>query len=336
MQRLGVIARADDGGLGNLLWEFCRHLEPDRVLIMDLGEHGRSAVHLDRFDGLDVRVRQGWGPTQDDVRWLLDGCDVLYSAETWYDDDVPHMAKAAGVRTVLHVMPELYLTQRIADEIWVPTTYRRGFLPANRLVPVPVALDRFTYKQRSPATHFVHTWAPAMLDRNGTNPTLAALECVKVPIRATILGAQHAIQLEGRAPVELKSDPGAPRPDNYFEIWPDDADVLIMPRRFAGLSMPVQEAAAQGIPAIMTAVDPQVDWPGVVGCLTRGRPGRSRMAGGMIDVYDPDPGSIADKITQLATDDAYAARMSDQARAWAEGLSWDVWTPRYRQALGLV
>lgn len=334
MQRLGVIARADNGGLGNLLWEFCRHLEPDRVLIMDLGEYGRSDGHLDRFDGLDTRVVHGLGILPDDRAWLLDGCDVLYSAETWYEDAIAHEARDRGVRTILHVMPELYLASRISDETWVPTTYRQPLVPRSVVVPVPVALDRFEFVPRTPAEHFVSVWAPAMLDRNGTDAALAALELIRAPARFTVLGAQHHVELPATSPVELDCSP-RPYPDDYFDLWPDDADVLVLPRRYAGLSMPVQEAAARGMPAIMTACEPQNGWPGVVPVPFRRRPTRHRMAGGLVDVHDPDPVGIARAVERLATDPAFAEQMSLQARAWAESLSWETWVPRYRSLLGL-
>lgn len=335
MKRLGVVARADSGGLGNLLWELCRHLEPSRVLIMDLGVHGRSDCNFGRFEGLDCRVSRGWAPTADERAWLLDGCDVLYGAETWYADEMPHEAKAAGVRTVLHVMPELWRPDRVADELWVPTLWRRAHIPGSRLVPVPVALDRFEYRRRTPARHFVHVWAPAMLDRNGTEPTLAALEAVTEPITVTVLGAQRPLLLEGHAPVTMESggEPGV-YPVDYFSIWPDDADVLILPRRYAGLSMPVQEAAARGMPAIMTGVEPQSGWPGVIQSGCRGS-AKASMAGGQITVFDPDPASVTAAINLLASDDERAGTYSDRAYAWAQGLSWDVWAERYRDLLWL-
>lgn len=334
MKRLGVVARADNGGLGNLLWELCRHLEPARVLIMDLGIHGRSDCHLDRFKGLDYRVSHGWAPTRDERAWLIDGCDVLYSAETWYADELYHEAKARGRRTVLHVMPELYLPSRVADELWVPTPWRREHLPPTRLVPVPVALDRFEYRRRSPAQHFVHVWAPAMLDRNGTEPTLAALEAVTEPITLSLLGAQRPVALEGAAPVTMKSPEPGVYPDDYFDIWPEDADVLVLPRRYAGLSMPVQEAAARGMPAIMTGIEPQTSWPGVIQVGARGAEKHS-MAGGRVPVFDPDPRSISQAINRLASDPDLAGSYSDMAYAWAQGLSWDVWAERYRELLWL-
>lgn len=333
MRRLGVVARADSGGLGNLTWELCRALQPDRVLIADIGEYGRSDTYVDRYDGLNVRVHHGLCPDADDRAWLLDGSDVIYSAETWYSDDLPIEAAKAGVRTVLHVMPELFKDQ-MADELWIPTIYRRQHVPGARLVPVPVALDRFTFEPRTPAEHFVALWAPAMLDRNGTDAVFASLEAIRVPLRVTVLGAQRRVELSD-GPVTLDCEP-RPYPKDYWGIWPDDADVLVIPRRYAGLSMPVQEAAARGMPAIMTAVEPQNEWPNIVGVSTRGRPARQRMAGGLVDVHDPDPIGIAQAIERLATSETYAGEMSYRARAWAETLSWDVWADRYRQLLGLI
>lgn len=301
---------------------------------MDLGEHGRSDVHLDRYDGLDCRLVVGWAPSKRDRDWLLEGCDVLYSAETWYAPELPLEAAKRGVRTILHVMPELFGAGCIADELWIPTTYRRKTLPPHRLVPVPVALDRFDYRPRTPAEHFAHIVAPAMLDRNGTTSMLQALEAVTAPIRVTVQGAVSTVRLPPRCPVKLDMEPRG-YPENYWEIWPDDADVLIMPRRYAGLSMPVQEAAARGMPSIMTALDPQCDWPGVYPVATRGRPRRVNMAGGPVDVHEADPAQLVTAIEQIANNPDYAERLSRAARSWAEGLSWDTWAPRYRQVLDL-
>lgn len=292
---------------------------------MDLGEHGRSACHYDRYAGLETRVCVGWAPTVDDVRWLLDGIDVLYTAETWYRPEVPHEAKRAGVKTVMHVMPELYRAECAADEIWVPTSYKRGSLPANRLVPVPVALDRHEYRRRSPARHFVHVWAPAMKDRNGTIATLAALSHVRRPIKLTALGAQHAIESEGKIEIDVRPPFAGP----YFDIWPEDGDVLVLPRRYAGLSMPAQEAAARGMTLLMTDVEPQKVWP-IEPVKTRGRPDRTIMAGGPFDVHDPDPIDLARAIERLASSPKLAGERSDAARRWARGLSWDVWRTRYQ------
>lgn len=332
---LGVVARADDGGLGNLTWELCRHLEPHKVLIMDLGELGRSDVRLDRYAGLNVRVFQGLSPDRDARSWLLDGTTTLYSAETWYDDDLTNEARDAGIFRVLHVMPELHQATRHADEIWLPTKYLRDRFPAARIVPVPVALDRFEMKVRSPARHFVHVWAPAMLDRNGTLAVLAALEMVKSAVKVTILGCQTPLHLEGDSPVILDATPrGYPR--DYFTIWPDDADVLLLPRRYAGLSMPVQEAAARGMATVMTNVSPQTDWSSVIGIGTRGAPAAMKMAGGSIEVHDPDPIALAQTIDLIAGHDEIAREASYRARAWAESRGWDVWADRYRRLLRLT
>jgi glycosyltransferase involved in cell wall biosynthesis len=170
-----------------------------------------------------------------------------------------------------------------------------------------------------------------MLDRNGTNATLAALELVTSPIRASIIGAQAPLHLEGPSPVTFDCTPrGYPR--DYFDVLPADTDVLVLPRRYAGLSMPVQEAAARGVPTVMTDVLPQSRWPGVYKVPSRGKQGVV-MAGGKVDVHDPDPRGIARAIDGIAGDPVLARRLSDQAYEWAQRLSWDVWKPRYEARL---
>jgi hypothetical protein len=333
-QRLGMIARADNGGLGHLTWEFARHMKPDRVLIMDLGHHGRSDVHLERYAEFEIRHVVGWAPSWEDRQWLLTGSDVVYSAETWYaDDEFYREAQAAGVRTYLHVMPELYRPNRLATELWVPTTWRREAVAGARLVPVPVATDRFEAKLRPKALHFVNVWAPAMLDRNGTLCLLAALTHIRSEIRVTIKGAQQPVHLPPGGPVTLDCVPSG-YPDNYWDVVPGDADVLVMPRRYAGLCMPVQEAAARGMSAIMPAVSPQDGWPHVQQIGVRGFT-RAAMPAGQVEVYEPDPIDLARKMDALAEDSLRQAYLSSRALDWAAGLSWATWAPRYRRLMHL-
>ena len=61
MVRQGLIARADNSGLGTLSWEFARHLKPDKVLLVSNGvfqtfpERFENVVKEDEFfEDLDV------------------------------------------------------------------------------------------------------------------------------------------------------------------------------------------------------------------------------------------------------------------------------------------
>ena len=44
--------------------------------------------------------------------------------------------------------------------------------------------------------------------------------------------------------------------DNYWEIW-EDADVYVSPRKYAGQSLPLNEAMSLGMAVMMTDMEPQ-------------------------------------------------------------------------------
>lgn len=363
MRRLGLIARADDGGLGNLTREFYRHLEPDATLVVDLKGQGRGPVHpewypegmADGHDRADLPVRwsDGW-PTDDDVRWLLDRCDVVYSAEVLYHPrfldlaagntppgDLPPRAvvewDARRVPVFLHVMPELYDAEVSRAECLLPTSWKADaprFADAVHL-PVPVALDRFERARgrnaaRETRLRLLHLASPAMEDRNGTELVAAALRHVHVPAVLTVYGqAEHDGESVRVGEVEVRFR--APRRD-YWTCY-EGHDVLVQPRRYGGLSLVHQEAAAAGLASVCLWRSPEEEWPASHVHPTGARP--VRMKGGLFDVLDANPVEIARVVDMLGDPGSPAVLQAAKADSlgWAEELAWSTWRPRYEDLL---
>jgi glycosyltransferase involved in cell wall biosynthesis len=344
-RRVGLIARADSGGLGNITAEFCRHLHPDATVVVDWGEHGRGPSHLERYEASGATLVNP-GPLMDDqaASWLLRRCDVLYTAETAYRPSLWDEARTAGVRTVLHAMPE-YLHPadpgRQADEVWLPTSYGLDHVPGARVVPVPVALDRFTYRQRTEAARtFAHVGSGAAHDRNGSALVIGALPHITHPITLVVRGAdlQHVVtttrhaglmRVVGDVTVELDDAPV----EDYWQLLSDDVDVLVMPRRYAGLSMPMQEAAAAGIPTVALDVEPCRDYchPELLVPPTRSR--SIAMRGGRFPIAEADPAAVANVMNRLASDAGLMAEASEWAFHMAGRLSWASLRSRYQTEL---
>ena len=80
---MAFIARADNSGLGTLSREFARHLKPEKVLIV---QNGVYEIYPERYSEFSTKVVSARGTiTKEDKDWLLDGVDVLFSLETFYD-----------------------------------------------------------------------------------------------------------------------------------------------------------------------------------------------------------------------------------------------------------
>ena len=329
-------ARADNGGLAAMTHEFWRHMRPDRTMVIDLGPAGRGEAHLDRYPEADVTRGYNDAITPEAITRWCKGLDVVYLAETSYREDFCARARELGVRTVLHAMPELWRAgDSDPDEVWVPTRWEVTRMPAGtRVVPVPVPTDRFPGIQRRRVGTFLHMQAPAFHDRNGTHDVVNALAHVEADTRVIFSGGEApppAVHNHYGARVEIDWRPG-PTP-NREDAYPGDADALLLPRRYAGLSLPMQEAASLGWPVVTTNLAPQNEWVPPE-TMTPPRPLRDvKMVGGTFRVYGTDPAQLGATMTRLLREPETAEKASKASNAHAMAISWLAWAPTYRRLL---
>lgn len=325
--RLGVIARCEDRGLGVQTLEVCRHLNPERVLLIDPGRDKRFVSHWDWYNPWDTtRVRWNAGRLDPDTvsRWL-DGLDVVYTAESIYDDRVPGWAARAGVGLVVHANPE-FLSRRDAAmpaTWWAATPWRLSHLPARtRVVPMPACEPPFRH-QPGERIRFLHVagW-PAVADRNGTG--IVAEAAARMDAEVVIRGQHRDIERYRRRNVTVESGNVADRWDLYRHV-----DVLVMPRRFGGLCLPAVEAMAVGLPVVMPDVSPNEVWPGPRVPAREGQTVATRA--GLIPLYDTDPAALADCLSAL--DSETVAKLHHEATEWAEANSWDALKPVWEDEL---
>lgn len=338
--RLGLIVRADNRGLGVQTWEAYRHLAPAKTMVVDCPSKAPLPIHLDRFP--DATVVHGF-PTAADCREFLDGLDVVYTAETPYNPQLFSLADELNVRTVLHYNFE-FLAHLQHPHLPRPTLFaapsmwRYGDVPFpnKTYLPVPIALDRFEGMQRDPkptAKHFLHiVGRPAVGDRNGTTDLLAALPYVRSAVTVTIRcqdpayvpSLLHRRHIPSNVELVIVS---ADIP-NYWDAYLG-ADVLVMPRRFGGLCLPVNEALGAGMPVIMPNISPNgwlpADW--LVPATKTG----SFMAKTRIDLHTTDPRALAACIDRFATDRAFYATAETIARDIAKRNSWEALLPEYQR-----
>lgn len=337
--RWGLVARGEDRGLGVIAWETFRHLAPDRTLLVDIGAlSGGFPTHSERFPGATLAALDG---TLDEItcRTWLDGLDVVLMLETPYDWRFLDWARDAGCRTVLHVMPELFPTvpPAMPDAIWVPTSWRLDTLPPGaRVVPVPVATDRFVGMSTpggGPLRVLHVAGHRAMADRNGSQAVARAVRMLRQRAHVTIVGQDGRLpRTRGRAPtITVTSRIGGC--ENYWDLYRDQ-DVLLLPRRYGGLSLPVQEAMAAGLVPILPDVAPNGDWPAVL--TPASWRGHIITAAGTLRLAHSDPSDLAGAVDRLAADRDLLAAHRSGALEWAEAHSWEALRPTYLAELERV
>lgn len=337
--RVGLIARADNTGLGVQTWEFHRHMQPAKTLVVDISSRKGLASHPDRYPG--ARIVHGY-PTPQQFTDFLAGLDVVFTCETAYGHHLYSLADSLGVTSVLQYNFEFldHLSQRHLPRPTLfaapsPWRYDDVPFPNKRLLPVPIPLDRFHGHPGPGATarRFLHVAGrPAIQHRNGTWDLLNALQHVQSEITVTITcqdpdyvpGLLREFTIPGTVTVESASGDVA----NYWDLYV--GDVLVMPRRFGGLCLPVNEALGAGMPVIMTDIDPNNAWLPGEWLVPASKYGQL-MVRTAIDLYMADPRALAARIDRFATDDAFFAAAKDSARALAKQYSWDQLQPEYEQ-----
>jgi hypothetical protein len=330
--RLGLIVRTDQGGLANQTQQLAAVLRPDAVLAVDLPAHqrrGDSQAH--RLGHLPITATAATDSIPAPVlARFAESVDRLVTVECLYAPPPLWQTVNQATTTVLVANPELYADYP-AHRIIVPTNWRLDRFPHGAtVVPHPVDLTAAAPHARArtgPARTFLHVEAPAMCDRNGSELVAAALGLVTEP--CTLIVRSHRDRRSGPLAdtqvgnVRIVWD--NTRPADWTACYhPADVDVLLLPRRYGGLSMVVQEAAALGIPTVMLDLDPQraEGWPGwrVPGHRLR----TMLMRGGEFDVHTCRPEHLAATVNALARGDLDVGAGSARALAWAHARSWPV------------
>ena len=328
----GVIARGDAGGLAAQTGEMARHVSPAKILLVDLGERGRGPTDRHRYDnyGAEVRVCEGI-PKHADWQWLLTGVDCIYTAEATYDDSLARRCADRDVELVIHANPELWRdsSRGPTTRVYLPTAWEARRVKDASVLPVPVARDRLPFRQRTEAGTFLFPAGPAMKDRNGYSILMASLRHLRVNAKL-VVSPWHREKVQRHSGyVNVEHRVGTP---DYWTVY-DDADVLVLPRRYGGLSLPIQEAASAGLAIVTLDLDPYRSFVHSAGLVGVTRPEKVPMKGGVFDVWGANPKELALVMRRLVAEPGLVAEMSAASGAWAATLDWGLWEGEWRRTL---
>lgn len=328
--RIGLVARSNRKGLGTMTAEFHQHMAPARTLVVRLpADEGGYP-----FEG-DTRVVDFDGALPEDAMdWLIAGSDVIYSAETPYDYRLLERASAAGVRTVLHGMWEFlaYRHQRDLPRPTIfaaPSPWHLAEWPtpvAHLAVPLPDLEHR---KPRFPVETLVHPGgSPARGDRNGTQALLEALPFVRRAMRIVLRTWSPPRRRRLPSRIDLVIKPSAP---DWREVTAD-ADAIVIPRRYGGLCLPIQEATARHLPVLALAREREAGYPHAAHVpIARSRP--MGLPCGPVERADVDPRLLARSIDHLVADREMAEEMAEASATFARQRSWEALRPAYEAVL---
>lgn len=341
--RLGLIARADNTGLGNQTKMYFDWLRPHKTLVVDFTEINRqmgkkTGFYPERFPG--ARITNGY-PTNEDLDWLLDDMDTVLTAETPYNHDLFDMARDKGVRSVLHYNFEFLgnLQDKIPfpDVLLAPSLWRadevKKLAEENGIewgyLPLGVNRAELPFRLRKEAKVFTHiAGIPAHNDRNGTLIFLKALEYLTEPITVKIY-SQVPLPQFNPAPqvtVELVEQDI----EDYRDLY--SGDVLVFPRKYAGQSLLLNEALSSGMAVLMTNCAPQDGFlheDSLLPCEM----GDTIRAKTIIDTYECDPIEVAKAMDGLARNPKLVEELSLHSDKISQPIDWKYLTNFYTKIL---
>lgn len=337
--KVGIVARCDNRGLANQTLEVYRNLPHEKTLVVrDPGSEKQGfKPYPDRYpDGQVIlfdRYGRGDGFNENECRSFLEGLDVVYSAETFYDWRFCSWAKDMGVATVLHSNPEFYFHWREPhtpqpSTWWSATNWRIGDMPpSTRIVNMPVPLDRWSEPDfDNNPRRVVHIGGlEAIRDRNGTKLVTAVAEAVRnIDVLVNLQDNRNNKYAHKR------------NVNNYWEMYDSsEAPVMLLPRRYGGLSLPAIEAIGAGMLVMMPEIEPNLMWP-IYPFPASAESGLLETQGGGVRLFESDVRGMVNSL-QHVFDSGELPKLRRQSYDWAIRNSWpnmiDVWENELRLAV---
>lgn len=318
--RVGTLCYATDQGLGILAKQFYDNGVVTDVLVV---QHSSRKTHLEWYPGAPVTSSRRIDRKL--AEELIQRVDVMLFFETPFDWTLIDVCRRYGVRSVLMPMhectpaklpdrPDLFLNPSLLEQ--------EAFGGVH--LPVPVtAMPRV----REQALTFVHNAGHGgLMARNGTPELIDAMKLVSSPAKL-VLRTQEPLRYGITPNVEVRVGTVP-----YSQLFVE-GDVFVFPEKFNGLSLPLQEAFASGMPVVATRRFPMDTWLLHEFLVDPVAVRRMRISSAYreFDGAVVTPAAIAAKIDQWYGKDIREA--SEYGIAWGAANSWSVLKPKYLEVL---
>lgn len=341
--RLGIIARSDNTGLGNQTRELVKMLNPDRILLIDSRSFNNNKQHHEWYSEYQVIKSNGF-PKGSEMSAFLREVDIVLSCETFYNTNFATYAKNKNVKTILQYNYEFLENVSkpdapLPDILLAPSLWNLdkmielfGDKTVIKHLPPPTDASLFDAVRANNMSknhnRLLHIGGKkAARDRNGTETVIEMLKYSKT---------DYELVIKTQTPLDIKCDD--PRltidtgnPENREDMY-DGYDGMILPRRYAGLCLPMNEALISGMPVFMTNLMPNnailpPEW------LFKAEKVDQFRAKSMIDVHAGDPRYLA-KIIDNYMNTRRRGEIKKQALdIGLQNFSTDILKPKYIELL---
>lgn len=301
--RLGIIARSDNTGLGNQTRDLVTMLNPHRIMLVNSLNFNKNKQHPEWYKGYECFHVRGL-PRTGDLEPFIRSVDVVLTCETFYNNSFVELAKRRGVKTILQYNYEFleYIHNErlpfpdvmIAPSLWNYDKVAEITEGKTKLIHLPPPTNTSVFDEVRKINlsknygRLLHVAGkPATRDRNGTRSIVDMLRYSKTDYEIVITTQQELdiVSRDSRLKIVVGN------PDNRQDLY-SGYDAMILPRRYAGLCLPMNEALISGLPVFMTDISPNntilpKEW------LVKSEKYDEFKARTVIDVYNSDPKGLA-------------------------------------------
>lgn len=312
--RLCIIARSDLTGLGIQSRNWVRLLKPQKLVVIDSSSFNHNEQHLEWYKGYSGYTINGF-IKNGEINAILKGIDALLTFEIPYSYELVRVAKSRGIKVIIQNNWEFtdYLNQPhlplpdllVNHSYWHLKDQMKLFPSITDYCPTPLFIedwdeimlhnmDRDLTKRRLLHVAGRRTYE----DRNGTQDLLAAMKLVPKEYDFELVIKAQTAEVGQVTDARITIDTSHPVDEK--ELY-KDFDAMIMPRRYGGACLPMNEALAAGLPVIMPNVDPNnivlpKEW------LVKAKHSGSFNTRTEIELFNADHNALADKIIELVSE----------------------------------
>lgn len=323
VRKLGLIAFANNGGLGAQTRRLAQMLKPELVMIIDSSGFSQNKdQHFDWYKDYPHFISNGF-PNNEQVHKFLQNLTHVFTCENPYNFGLVYWGQKQG--TKIYCQSNYEFCDNL-DKPWLPVpdkflmpSYWKVYEMQKRFgkdkveyLPPPMNPDEFreprdiNMARVGKKPRFLHiVGTVASLDRNGTLDLLDSVKLAKGDFDL-VIRCQHQLQME-----YFLDDPRVTYDLNDVEKNSDlysDFDALLLPRRWGGLSLTTNEALMSGLPVIMPDISPNMQLLPKAWLVDSERKGKF-MTRDMIDFYSVNFKAMADKIDWLCKQNFFDLRM---------------------------
>lgn len=325
MVKLGLIALANDSGLGVQTRRLAHMLNPYRIMVIDSSGFSKNKKqHMDWYSSFRGYKVLGFPNNKEIRHFLNDGLTHVLVCENPFNFFLLSEAKRRGVKVFIqsnyefcdHLNRELTPPHKfLMPSYWKVKEMKEKFGEDTvQYMPPPIFANEFkeardenlkrTEEVHKKYLHIVGTLAAK--DRNGTLDLLKAVKLAKSDFTLTIR-SQHELPEEYM--INDRRVRYSIRNEKTISDMYKGFDALILPRRYGGLSLTTNEALMSALPVIMPDISPNNEllpneW------LVRVRKRETFITRAPIDVYEVDIQDLADRIDEFSIADSQLLKIN--------------------------